>query len=60
MRIAGVIMILNVLERAPSTLPPYDEVKDAVHERVYMEKMARVRKHWLDALRRRTFVEIRM
>jgi peptidyl-prolyl cis-trans isomerase SurA len=59
-RLAGVIMILNVLERAPSSLPPYDEVKDAVHERVYMEKMARVRKHWLDALRRRTYVEIRM
>lgn len=59
-RIAGVLMIVQVLERAPSSLPPYDEVKDAVHERVYMEKMARVRKHWLDGLRRRTYVEIRM
>jgi len=59
-RVAGVLMILQVLERAPSSVPPFDEVKDAVHERVYMEKMARVRKHWLDALRRRTYVEIRM
>jgi len=59
-RIGGAIVILQVLERAPSTLPPYDEIKDAVHERVYMEKMARVRKHWLDGLRRRTYVEIRM
>jgi peptidyl-prolyl cis-trans isomerase SurA len=59
-RVAGVLMILQVLERAPSSVPPFDEVKDAVHERVYMEKMARVRKHWLDSLRRRTYVEIRM
>jgi len=58
--VSGVLMILQVLERAPSSVPPFDEVKDAVHERVYMEKMARVRKHWLDALRRRTYVEIRM
>jgi len=59
-RVAGVIMILQVLERAPSSLPPFEEIKEAVHERVYMEKMARVRKHWLDGLRRRTYVEIRM
>lgn len=59
-RLAGAIVIVQVLERAASSLPPYDEVKDAVHERVYMEKMSRVRKHWLDGLRRRTYVEIRM
>lgn len=59
-RLGQAVVVLQVLERSPSTLPPYAEVHDLMQERVYSEKMAKVRRHWLDGLRRRTHVEIRM
>lgn len=53
-------IILQVIERNPSQLPAYAEARAQIHERVYMEKIAAARKHWLDGLRRRTNVEIRL
>ncbi len=59
-RIGSNLIIFQLLERAPSSLPPYEEAREALHERVYMDKLSRVRERWLDGLRRRTHVELRM
>lgn len=59
-RLGGSIVLLQVVERAPSQLPPYQQARDAMQERVYMEKLAKARQHWLEGLRRRTHIEVRM
>lgn len=53
-------LILQVIERPPSEIPPFSEVREEVHQQVYVEKMGAARQHWLDSLRRRTHVEVRM
>jgi len=53
-------VILKLIERAPSSIPPYAHARGQLRERVYMEKMARARRHWLDSLKRRTHVDIRL
>ncbi len=53
-------VILQVIERPPSQLPPYQDVRTEVQQQVYMEKMTTAREHWLDGLRRRTHVDIRL
>ncbi len=53
-------LIIQVIERPPSQLPPFQDVRAEVHQQVYMEKMAKAREHWLKSLRRRTHVEIRL
>lgn len=58
-RVGSTLVILKIVDRPASSLPPYVEAREAIYQRVYMEKMARARKHWLDGLRRRTYVEIR-
>lgn len=59
-RFKNTFIILKLIERAPSSLPPYEQAQDQLRERVYMEKMAKARRHWLDNLRRRTHVEVRL
>jgi peptidyl-prolyl cis-trans isomerase SurA len=54
------IIVLKLIERAPSSLPPYEQAKGQLRERVYMEKMAKARRHWLDNLKRRTHVDVRL
>lgn len=59
-RFGNALILLKLIEREPSSLPPYEEAQRQLRERVYMEKMAKAREHWLEALRRRTHVEIRL
>lgn len=59
-RLGSSLVIVQVTERTPSQLPPYEEARDAVEERVYMEKLSKARTHWLAGLRRRAHVEVRM
>ncbi|HXS18121.1 MAG TPA: peptidyl-prolyl cis-trans isomerase, partial [Polyangiaceae bacterium] len=56
----GQWLIIQVIERPPSELPSYAEAREQIHERVYMEKIGSARKHWLEGLRRRTHVEVRL
>lgn len=58
--IQGQWLVIQVIERAPSQLPSYQEAREEIHERVYMEKITTARKHWLEGLRRRTHVEVRL
>jgi len=59
-RDGGNWLIIQVIERPPSELPPFQDVRAEVHQQVYMEKMGTARQHWLKSLRRRTHVEIRL
>jgi peptidyl-prolyl cis-trans isomerase SurA len=51
--------VLKLLERAPSSLPPLDQAKTQLQQRVQTEKFIQARRGWLDGLRRRTHVEVR-
>ena len=59
-RVDDNLVVLTVVERQPSKLPSFDEARRELAERVYLEKMNKARRHWLDGLRRRTHVEIRL
>jgi peptidyl-prolyl cis-trans isomerase SurA len=54
------LVILKVLRRDDSRLPSFEQARDELGQRVYMEKMGRAKQHWLDGLRRQTHVEIRL
>jgi len=53
-------VILKVLSREESRLPSFEEAREDLSQRVYMDKMGRARQHWLDGLKRQTHVEIRL
>jgi peptidyl-prolyl cis-trans isomerase SurA len=53
-------VILKLVSRDESQLPAYDEARDELSQRVYMEKMNKARTHWIDGLRRQTHVEVRL
>jgi peptidyl-prolyl cis-trans isomerase SurA len=53
-------VIVKLIEREESSLPSFEESREELHQRVYMEKMNKARRHWLDSLRRRSHVEIRL
>lgn len=59
-RYNGHWVLYQVIERPPSELPPYIEARAQLHERVYMEKITEARETWLNGLRRRTHVDIRL
>jgi peptidyl-prolyl cis-trans isomerase SurA len=54
------LIILKLVERAESELPSYEEARAELGQRVYLEKMNRARQHWLDMLRRRTHIDVRL
>lgn len=53
-------VILKLVSRDESQLPPYEDARDELSQRVYMEKMNKARSHWIDGLRRQTHVEVRL
>lgn len=53
-------VILQLVERADSTLPAFEEARAELQNRIYMQKMDRARRHWLDGLKRRAHIEIRL
>ncbi len=56
----GKLVIVQVVEREESSLPAYEDARPALHERVYMEKMSTAREHWIEGLKRRTHVDVRL
>jgi peptidyl-prolyl cis-trans isomerase SurA len=52
--------VLKLIEREESSLPTYDEAKNELAQRVYLEKMTQARRSWLDNLRRQQHVEVRL
>ncbi|HEY6557159.1 MAG TPA: peptidylprolyl isomerase [Polyangiaceae bacterium] len=59
-RLEDRFVIIKIVERDASQLPSYEEARPELAERVYMEKMNKARRQWLDSLRRRTHVDVRL
>lgn len=58
--VPGGFAIFKLLEREESTLPTYEDARNELSQRVYMEKMTQARRTWLDNLRRQQHVEVRL
>lgn len=59
-RAGSAYYVVKLLERDESQLPSYEEARDELSERIYVEKMNKARRTWFDSLRRQTHVEIRL
>jgi peptidyl-prolyl cis-trans isomerase SurA len=59
-RLGSRLYLIKLIERDDSQLPAYDSIVPQLRQRLMMEKMAVARRHWLDNLRRRVHVEIRL
>lgn len=59
-RAGNAFYVVKLVERQESELPPFAEAQGELTERIYMEKMNKARRNWLDSLRRQTHVEVRM
>jgi peptidyl-prolyl cis-trans isomerase SurA len=53
-------VVLKLVERSPSQMPDYEQAKPQLQNRVYAEKMNTAQRQWLDSLRKRTHVDIRL
>jgi peptidyl-prolyl cis-trans isomerase SurA len=53
-------VVLKLVERGPSQIPEYEQAKSQLQNRVYAEKMETAKRQWLDSLRKRTHVDIRL
>jgi peptidyl-prolyl cis-trans isomerase SurA len=58
--VPGGYAIVKLVEREESSLPEYEEAKNELAQRVYLEKMTTARRTWLDGLRRQQHVEVRL
>jgi peptidyl-prolyl cis-trans isomerase SurA len=58
--VPGGLAIVKVLGREESTLPRFEDARDELGQRVYLEKMTQARRTWLDSLRRQQHVEVRL
>lgn len=54
------LVVMKLLERPPSSLPPFEQVVPQLQQRVQLQKMEKARRVWLDALRKSTHVEARL
>ncbi len=59
-RAGNKLYVIHLIEREESQLPSYDDARMELQNRVYLRKMDEARRRWLDQLRRRTHVEIRL
>lgn len=59
-RLGDDFVVLKIQDRDESQLPPYEQAREELSQRVYMDKMGKAKRHWVDGLRRQTHVEIRL
>ncbi|MBK7583095.1 MAG: peptidylprolyl isomerase [Myxococcales bacterium] len=59
-RVGDSFFVLKLIERDETELPSFEEAKNELGERVYLEKMGKARRSWVEGLRRQTHVDIRM
>jgi peptidyl-prolyl cis-trans isomerase SurA len=60
LRVGDRYVVLKIVERQATELPDFEQAKQELAERVYVEKMAQAKKVWLDGLRRQHHVEVRL
>lgn len=53
-------VIVRLVERQESELPTFEDAKAQLSQRVYMDKMDHARQAWIDGLKRRTHIDIRL
>lgn len=59
-RIGDDLVILQIVERQPSRYPGYEEAKPQMLQRLQTEILEKVKRQWLDELKGRTHVEVRL
>lgn len=59
-RLGDQLVVVKLLERDESSLPGFNEARDELQNRVYMAKMNKARRRWLEGLRRTTHVDVRL
>jgi peptidyl-prolyl cis-trans isomerase SurA len=59
-RLGDDFVILRLVSRDESQLPTFEDARDELGQRVYMEKMGKAKHHWIEGLRRQTHVEVRL
>lgn len=59
-RIGDRYVIFKVLKRDESELPDFEQARNELSERVYIDKMAQAKKLWLAGLRRQHHVDVRL
>jgi peptidyl-prolyl cis-trans isomerase SurA len=59
-RIADAIVILQVMERQPSRYRNYEEAKPEMVQRLQTEILGKAKRKWLDELKARTHVDVRL
>lgn len=59
-RVGDSFFVVKLIARDETELPDFEEAKNELGERVYLEKMGKARRSWVESLRRQTHVEIRM
>jgi peptidyl-prolyl cis-trans isomerase SurA len=59
-RVDEQLVVVKLIERDESTLPPFEEARTELENRVYLRKMDLVRQRWLAGLRRQAHVVIRL
>lgn len=59
-RVGDRYVVLKIVARQPTELPDFEQARQELAERVYVEKMAQAKKVWLDGLRRQHHVEVRL
>ncbi|HEX6272429.1 MAG TPA: peptidylprolyl isomerase [Polyangiaceae bacterium] len=60
LQVPGGYAVVKLLHREESQLPDYEEAKNELAQRVYLDKMTQARRTWLDGLRRQQHVEVRL
>jgi parvulin-like peptidyl-prolyl isomerase len=59
-RVGDQLVVAKLLGRQESELPTFEEARAELNETVYLDKMNKARRRWLDVLRKRANVEIRL
>ena len=59
-RLGDAWLVVKLVERAASNLPPYEEAKPQLQMRVADEKTKIARRQWLESLRKQTHVDVRL
>lgn len=59
-RYEDALVIVKLQSRDKSEIPPYDQARERLAQRVYSQKLAKARQRWLNKLRRGVHVEVRL
>ncbi len=59
-RYQGALVILKVIQRDPSKLGSFEQMRDVVAQRVYAEQLERARRRWIDNLKKGIHIDVRL